>query len=62
MGELRMRNEPDEVEALRDLIEILRGTLLGDKPLLVGPVQTSFTQSYIKLLEKELRRRIRDGT
>ena len=50
-----------EIKKLSSLIKSLRETLLGDKPLIVGPVQASFTQSYIKLLEKELRRRIRDG-
>ena len=50
-----------ETEKLRSLIKDLSGVLLGEKPLLVGTVQVSFTQSYIKLLEKELRHRIRDG-
>ncbi|MGD0576681.1 MAG: hypothetical protein ABSA74_01220 [Candidatus Staskawiczbacteria bacterium] len=49
------------IEKLRSLIEDLRETLLGENPLLFGPMQVSFTQSYIKLLERELRRRIRGG-
>ncbi|MGA2417857.1 MAG: hypothetical protein ABSF55_01275 [Candidatus Staskawiczbacteria bacterium] len=57
----KMQNESDRAKKLRSLIDALRETLIGDEPLLAGPVQTTFTQSYIKLLEKEFNNRIRNG-
>ncbi len=48
--------ESKEALQILNLIERLNEMLRSEKPVLVGPMQKSFTESFIKMLERELRR------